>query len=99
LYAEYLTALIQATRRDIGWQAPWVVAQVSYHSPTDMRSDDIRAAQASVAQLSNIVAGPDSDALDAPYRDGNGQGVHFNERGLKELAARWVECIEPWLQE
>lgn len=48
LYREYLEKLIRESRRDIGWDAPWFVAQVSYHVPGDEGSDDIRDAQASL---------------------------------------------------
>ena len=47
LYREYLEKLIRDSRRAIGWDAPWFVAQVSYHVPGDEGSEDIRAAQAS----------------------------------------------------
>ena len=46
LYRQYLAQLIRDSRREIGWEAPWFVAQVSYHVPGDEASPDIRAAQA-----------------------------------------------------
>lgn len=47
LYREYLEKIIRDSCRDIGWDAPWIVAQTSYHVPGDESSPDIRAAQAS----------------------------------------------------
>ena len=38
LYREYLEKLIHASRREIKWDAPWFVAQVSYHVPGDEAS-------------------------------------------------------------
>ena len=48
LYREYLAKLIRESRREIGWDAPWFVAQVSYHVSGDETSSEIRAAQASL---------------------------------------------------
>ena len=48
LYRGYLEKIIRDSRRDIGWSAPWFVAQASYHVPGDEGSDDIRAAPASL---------------------------------------------------
>ena len=42
LYRQYLANLIRQSRQEIGWEAPWFVAQVSYHAPGDESSDDIR---------------------------------------------------------
>ena len=98
LYREHLEQLIRESRRAIGWDAPWFVAQASYHVPGDEGSDDIRAAQASLWQVGLALAGPDSDALKGDLRERNGQGVHFSGKGLREHAAKWAEKIIPWLE-
>jgi hypothetical protein len=97
LYQKYLTQLIQQSRKDIGWNAPWFVAQASYHVPGDEGSDDIRKAQAAVWKDRIALQGPDSDAVKGNYRDSGGKGVHFSGPGLREHAARWFEKIAPWL--
>jgi hypothetical protein len=97
LYRGYLEKLIRDSRREAGWEAPWFVAQVSYHVPGDESSPDIRAAQASLWKDGMALEGPDSDALKGALRDSNGQGVHFSGEGLREHAARWAEKITPWL--
>lgn len=98
LYREYLEKIIRDSRRDIGWEAPWFVAQASYHVPGDEGSDDIRAAQASLWKDGIALEGPDSDALKGPLRENNGKGVHFSDQGLREHGARWAEKVLPWLQ-
>ena len=98
LYAQFLTQLIRDSRRELGWDAPWFVAQVSYHVPGDEASPDIRAAQASLWQSGLALAGPDSDALKGGLRERGGQGVHFSGPGLREHAAKWVEQVAPWLE-
>ncbi len=98
LYREYLAQLIRESRRAIGWDAPWFVAQVSYHVPGDEASPDIRAAQASLWTAGIALAGPDTDALKSEWRDSGGKGVHFSGPGLREHAARWVEKVTPWLE-
>jgi len=97
LYQKYLTQLIQQSRKDIGWNAPWFVAQASYHIPGDEGSDDIRKAQAAVWKDRIALQGPNSDAVKGLFRDSGGKGVHFSGPGLREHAARWFEKIAPWL--
>jgi hypothetical protein len=98
LYREHLDRVIRDSRRDIGWEAPWFVAQVSYHVPGDEASPDIRAAQASLWKDGIALEGPDSDALKGELRERNGQGVHFSGPGLREHAARWAEKLVPWIE-
>ncbi len=99
LYRKYLELVIRESRRAIGWDAPWFVAQVSYHVPGDEGSDEIRAAQASLWRDGVAHQGPDSDALTGTLRERNGQGVHFSGPGLREHGVKWAEKIIPWLDE
>ncbi len=99
LYRAYLEQVVRESRRVIGWDAPWFVAQVSYHVPGDESSPDIRAAQASLWKDGVALEGPDSDALKGEFRDTGGKGVHFSGPGLREHAARWVEKVAPWLEQ
>jgi hypothetical protein len=99
LYREYLELVIRESRRELGWDAPWFVAQVSYHVPGDEASPEIRAAQASLWMDGIALAGPDSDALKGDLRENGGKGVHFSGPGLREHAARWVEKVAPWLEQ
>ncbi len=98
LYAEYLTKLITSANKDSQRTAPWVVAQVSYHGPTDVGSPDIRAAQAGLWKDKIALEGPDSDALRGPLRDNGGNGVHFSGEGLKAHAHAWAEKLIPWIE-
>jgi len=97
LYREYLEKIIRDSRRDIGWNAPWFVAQASYHVPGDEGSDDIRAAQASLWKDGLALEGPDSDALKGKLRERDGKGVHFSGEGLRVHGAKWAEEVLPWL--
>ena len=98
LYRESLSNVIRESRREIGWEAPWFVAQVSYHVPGDAASPEIREAQASLAKDGIALAGPDSDSLKSEWREANGQGVHFSGPGLRQHAALWNEKLAPWLE-
>jgi Carbohydrate esterase, sialic acid-specific acetylesterase len=97
LYRESLEKIIQNSRREIGFEAPWFVAQVSYHAPGDEGSDDIRAAQASLWKDGIALEGPDSDALKGKLRERDGKGVHFSGAGLREHGASWAAKVLPWL--
>ena len=98
LYREYLEKLITDSRKEIGWDAPWFVAQASYHVPGDEASDDIRLAQASLWKDKVALEGPDTDALKGELRENGGKGVHFSGPGLRAHAAKWVEKVVPWLE-
>ena len=97
LYRESLEKLIRASRLAIGWNAPWFVAQVSYHVPGDEASPDIRAAQASLWKDDIAFEGPDSDSLKGELRESNGQGVHFSGQGLRQHGKLWAVKVLVWL--
>jgi len=99
LYQEHLARIIRDSRQATGWDAPWFVAQVSYHVPGDEASTDIRAAQAALWKTGLALAGPDSDALKGELRERGGKGVHFSGPGLRAHAALWAERITPWLEQ
>ncbi len=98
LYAEHLSLLIGSSRKEVGWDAPWMVAQVSYHTPDDMGSEDIRAAQASLWGKDRVLRGPDSDALRGALRERGGKGVHFSGDGQRTLARAWADLLIPWIE-
>jgi Carbohydrate esterase, sialic acid-specific acetylesterase len=97
LYRESLEKIIRDSRPEIGFEAPWFVAQASYHVPGDEGSDDIRAAQASLWKDGIALEGPDSDALKGKLRERDGNGVHFSGPGLREHGASWAAKVLPWL--
>jgi hypothetical protein len=97
LYREYLGRVIGESRRRIGWEPPWFVAQVSYHVPGDEASPDIRAAQAALWRDHIALEGPDSDALKGALRDSGGKGVHFSGPGLREHGKRWADKVGAWI--
>jgi len=99
LYREYLTWVIRESHREIGWEAPWFVAQASYHVPGDEASPDIRSAQAALWQDATALEGPDTDQLKGELRERNGQGVHLSRAGLVRHGEAWAEKILPWLQQ
>ncbi len=97
-YREYLQRLIGETRRAIGWDVAWFVAQASYHTPVDTGSVEIRSAQRSLWHQERVLPGPDTDALTGEFRDSGGQGVHFSGKGLREHGRRWAELVGDWLE-
>lgn len=77
-YRSYLERVIAASRASAGWRVPWFVAQVSYHTPEDQSTPELRAAQKSLATDGIALMGPDTDALGPEFRQNNGRGIHFN---------------------
>ena len=98
LYHDYLAQIIRSSRRECGWDAPWFVAQASYHTPDDSGSAEIRAAQQALWTSGVAEEGPDTDQIRGDFRDERGMGVHFSGVGLREHAARWSAKISPWLE-
>ena len=95
LYREQLERVIRELRRELGWDAPWFVALVSYHGPGDEASPDIRAAQAALWKDGLALEGPDSDALRGDLR----AGVHFNGKGLQAHGKLWAEKVAAYLEQ
>jgi hypothetical protein len=91
-YRAYLETLIRESRREIGWEAPWLVALVSSHGNDEV--PEIRAAQRSLWEDDIALEGPDSDALTGELRD----GVHFNSKGLHAHGELWAEKVCTWLE-
>ena len=98
LYARLLSRVMEGVRAEAGWPVPWMVAQVSYHTPDDRGSEDIRRAQASLWESGLAMQGPDTDALGERWRDGGGRGVHFNGEGLREHGRLWATRLVTWLK-
>lgn len=98
-YRKYLEQLIRESRKEIGWEPPWFVAQVSYHVPGDEATEDIRAGQKSLWDDGIALQGPDTDALKGDLREAGGRGVHFSGKGLREHGALWAEKVGKWLAE
>jgi hypothetical protein len=98
LYRQYLEEIISRARLEIGWNAPWFVAQVSYHNPDDTGTPDIPAAQKAVCDDGFAFPGPDTDVLTGQMREKNGTGIHLSAEGLKEHAQLWVVKVAPWLE-
>ena len=97
-YRQYLERVISDSRREIGWNAPWFVAQASYHNPGDTNSPDIREAQKSVCDDGFAILGADTDTLLGSMREKNGTGIHLSAAGLKAHAQLWVVAVAPWLE-
>ena len=73
VYAE-MTALIEESRRAVGWEVPWFVAEVSYHNPSQTSFPTTRAGQKKLWDLGVAFEGPDTDTLTGDNRDEGGKG-------------------------
>jgi hypothetical protein len=98
LYRQYLEQVISHSRQAIGWDAPWFVAQASYHNPDDPGTPDLLAAQMAVCDDGYALPGPDTDILTGPMREKNGMGIHLSAAGLKEHAQLWMDKVAPWME-
>lgn len=98
-YRQYLQRIIETTRAAAGWRVPWFIAQVSYHSPEDRGSPELRAAQLSLATDGIAFAGPNTDTLGPAFRQDNGRGIHLNPAGLQRHGQMWADIVTPWIEQ
>jgi len=92
-YTEFMEKLINATRARAGWAVPWITAQATYHSEQDTGDAEFRAAQKSLWEKGIALEGPDTDSLEAKFRN----GVHFNGKGLQAHGKMWAEKVGIYL--
>lgn len=92
-YAMQLATVIEAMRMHSGWSIPWGIARVAYLPQlTSAQLEAVVSGQNQVVEVvPSVFAGPVTDDLvgEAWRYD----TVHFNERGLREHASRWVDAI------
>jgi hypothetical protein len=96
-YVRLLGVVIKESKRQAGWEFPWLVAQVSYHNPDKPKHDNMRAAHQKIWDLGLALAGPDTDTLTGDNRDLDGKGIHFSPKGLKAHGEMWAEKVGAYL--
>ena len=96
-YTRSTTALIQESRRAVGWEVPWFVAEVSYHNPSQTSFPTTRAGQKKLWDLGVAFEGPNTDTLTGDNRDEGGKGIHFSPKGLKAHGKMWAEKVAVYL--
>ncbi len=95
LYAQRLEAIIAQSRIDAGWDVPWGVALASYRPGVGGDPDVIGGQLAVINGDPLVFQGASTDDMIVPYRDGATYGgIHFNEAGLREHAARWQTALD-----
>lgn len=96
-YMRLLHGLIDQSRKDAGWDVPWVVAGVSFMPSATFgaglgpKMAAIREAQRRIADGKTIFEGPTTDDMVGP--DWRKDTVHFNSKGLHEHARRWADVL------
>ena len=93
VYAERLSIVIDQSRRDAGWPIPWGVALVSYlpKGDPDRMAAVVEGQRMVIAADPLTFEGPATDDMVGP--DWRHDGIHFNERGLREHARRWFAVV------
>ena len=92
-YRELLEKIIRASRKQAGYDLPWIVAEATYHTEADPADEEFRAAQKSLWDDHVALEGPDTDALRKEYRN----GVHFNAKGLRAHGQLWADKVAAYL--
>lgn len=108
VYQNYLKKLIQYSRRDAGFEIPWLVSEVSYFSalknsgctPGKINMEIIQA-QRDILKLDDlpfVFSGPNTDDIEVPRKsDEISLCVHFTKDAYGELANRWFVKIKELL--
>ncbi|MFN0205810.1 MAG: alpha-L-fucosidase [Planctomycetota bacterium] len=92
-YATGLAQIIKDCRETAGWEVPWFVARVSYHSPAKPSHESTRAAHKLLWDSGLAFEGPDTDILGGDNRDAGGKGIHFSIKGLTAHGKMWAEKV------
>ncbi len=92
-----MVTLIQASKKDAGWDVPWIVAKVSYHNPEHPSWPNIREVHSRLWANGIAEKGPDTDTLTGDMRDYEGKGIHFSPKGLKAHGEMWARCVSRYL--
>jgi serine/threonine protein kinase len=96
-YAKLLTNVIEASKKEAGWDFPWCVAQVSYHNPANPSFSTTREGQRKLWETKVALEGPDTDTLTGDNRDGGGKGIHFSGKGQRAHGKMWADKISVYL--
>ena len=96
-YRRMMVRIIRASRREAGWQVPWLVAQATYHTPDDTSCPPIRDAQSSLWRPGLAEPGPDTDTLTGLLRQNLGKGTHLSDAGLKAHGQLWAQAVSRYL--
>ncbi|MCI8306495.1 MAG: leucine-rich repeat protein [Lachnospiraceae bacterium] len=93
-YLRDLTALIEKSRQDAGYDMNWFVAQVSYawsNYNNTAKMEAMKATQRAACNNYNIFVGPTTDDLLGEYR--HTDNLHMSKLGLIEHGKRWADVI------
>ncbi|RFS14812.1 NPCBM/NEW2 domain-containing protein [Emticicia sp. C21] len=92
-YQSNVSYVINKSRNDFGSQIPWVISKATLFNTNETQAD-IRVAQQNLGtdtgNLGKVFSGPDTDVLNASYRQDD---VHFNMSGVIELANLWNAAL------
>ncbi|MDD5707068.1 MAG: sialate O-acetylesterase, partial [Kiritimatiellae bacterium] len=87
-----MTSIVTQVSKEVGWQAPWVIAGVAYHpEAAETNRLAIREAQKRVCDGKILFEGPTADDLTGPVW--RYDGIHFTEAGLQEHGKRWATVL------
>jgi serine/threonine protein kinase len=96
-YAGLLSNVIEASKKEAGWDFPWFVAQVSYHNPEHPSYPSTRLGQKQLWDMRVAQEGPDTDTLTGENRDNGGRGIHFSGKGERAHGHLWAEKVSAYL--
>ncbi|RYU94803.1 NPCBM/NEW2 domain-containing protein [Emticicia agri] len=91
-YHTNVNDVINKSRNDFGSTIPWVISKATLFNYSDTQAD-IKVAQQNLGgnNGNKIFPGPDTDVLNASYRQDD---VHFNHSGVVELANLWETALD-----
>jgi hypothetical protein len=96
MYRKMMVELIKASRKDAGWNIPWIVAEATYQPKTGL-TPSIEAAQRRLWHKGLAMEGPNTDTLGPEWRQNHGMGVHFSSEGLRKHGQLWAQAVEAYM--
>ena len=93
-YSDRLNTLIKQSRIRSGKQIPWVVSRASYDDALKSNPNIIGAQNDIIAGGNNVFAGPNTELIQIPRtRPPYNDAIHFDNDGLRQLAAAWNSSL------
>ncbi|MBK1881233.1 hypothetical protein JIN85_02335 [Luteolibacter pohnpeiensis] len=96
-YAARMASIISQSRIDCGWDAPWYMAEASFHPSAVLKQEEpVTAGQRATIFADPLVfIGPTTDGFH--LEDANGgklkDTVHFNAAGMADHSDQWLEIL------
>lgn len=92
-YVNDLKTVIETSRNESGRNISWMVSITSYDNLHGSNSNVTNGQRKVISSVSNVFEGPNTDLIQVPRDEKDGEGVHFTGDGLMQLGDAWANSL------